>query len=167
MTLTTKIWSGISARLTGSPDLGTLEYNVQRQPDIDLADGTAANKADLLFTDTRTLALSSNEDLDLAGGLADPFGNTLTFVKVKYIRIKAAAGNGGNIVVKPAASNGFTGPFGAATHTLSIPAGGHVQLAAPVSGWTVTASTGDLLNIANDDGAASASYDIEIVGTSA
>jgi len=41
------------------------------------------------------------------------------------------------------------------------------HVADPTTGWTVTAGTGDILKIENDDGAAEGVYDIIIVGTSA
>ncbi len=167
MSLRSTIHAGIGAVLTGAPDIGVLTHTVEKESNIDLKTGTGNNQADLLFTDQRSIGAAGNEDLDLSGVLADAFGATLTFVKVKAISIRAAAANGGNIEVSPAAANGFLGPFGDASDKLAIPAGGAVVLAAPVGGWTVTAGTGDLLNIANSDGAAAGVYDIRIVGTSA
>ena len=134
---------------------------------IELLDGTAASKADLMFSDQRSIAASGSENLDLAGSLQDAFGQTITFVKVKGIYLRAAAANGGNIVLGGAASNAFTGPFGAANDLIKVPAGGYIELCAPVAGWPVTAGTGDILQVANDDGAAAGIYDIVIVGTSA
>lgn len=168
MALETTIYAGIAATLTGSPDLGAARYVLDPSPVLALLrTGTAASKADLIFSDTRTIAASSNEDLDLAGVLTGPLGTTLTFVKVKAIFVKAASGNTNSVVVKPASSNGFTGPFGASTHTLTIPPGGALLLAAPVSGWAVTAGTGDKINIANSSSGTSVDYDIVVVGTSA
>ena len=133
-----------------------------------LANGTGANQADEMFSDTRTLGASSNEDLDLAGTLTNAFGDTITFARVKVIKVSAASGNGGNIVLGAAATNTFTGPFGAATHTISIPAGGEILLMAPdATAWAVTAGTGDLLRVANDDGLASGDYTITIIGATA
>jgi len=132
-----------------------------------VANGTSADQADLIFRDQRTLALSTSENLDLAGGLTSVFGATLTFVKVKMIYVKAKSTNGGNIIVGGAAANAFVGPFADSSDKVNIPAGGLYHVADPTTGWTVTAGTGDILKIENDDGAAEGVYDIIIVGTSA
>jgi len=158
---------GFSWLLESPGDLDTRTSKLAAVAEIELAIGTGASQADKAFADTRTLALSANEDLDLAGSLLDPFGATLTFVKVKGIYLKAAAGNTNSVILKPAAANGFLGPFGAATHTLTIPPSGFLVLAAPVSGWAVTAATADNINVANSAAGTSVTYDIVIIGTSA
>jgi hypothetical protein len=132
--------------------------------DINLVDGTGSGQASRVFASTRTLASGANEDIDLAGVLTDVFGNALTFATVKAIVIRAAAENTTTLTVGPAATNGFVGPFGAAAHTVQVRPGGALVFAAPQTGWTVTAGTGDLLRITNASGA-SATYSIEIVGT--
>ncbi|WP_119270851.1 hypothetical protein [Taklimakanibacter deserti] len=135
--------------------------------DQELTSGTGNSQCDLEYRAQRTLSASANEDLDLAGSLADVFGATLTFVKVRGIWIKAAAGNTNSVVIKPASSNGFTGPFGAATHTITLPPSGVFLVTAPVGGWTVTAGTVDKINIANSAGSTSVTYDIHVIGASA
>lgn len=135
--------------------------------DLELSSGTGNSQCDLQYRAQRTLAASANEDLDLAGVLADAFGSTLTFVKVRGIWIRAATGNTNSVIIKPASSNGFTGPFGAATHTITLPAGGVFMATAPAGGWTVTAGTGDKINIANSAGSTTVTYDIHIIGASA
>lgn len=162
-----KLRPGFSWLLEANGDLDTRSSKLAAPAEIELLSGTGTNQADKAFADTRTLAASANEDLDLAGALLDPFGGTLTFVKVKGIYVRAAFGNTNSVVLKPASSNGFTGPFGAATHTLTIPPNGYVVLAAPGAGWTVTAGTGDKINLANSAGSTSVTYDIVIIGTSA
>lgn len=167
MTLRTEVKASIAAALVGSADFANPKFDLPPRDTIVMETGTGSNLADLLFSDQRTLALSTSEDLDLAASLSDPLGATLTFVKVKAIEIRAAAGNGGNIVVGGAAVNAFLGAFADATDKLEIPAGGAVVMVAPGAGWTVTPGTGDLLKIENDDSGAAATYDIVIVGTSA
>ena len=167
MTLVTHVRPGFAANFTKQLDLAPVTQGLPFPGSITLKSGTGNNQADLIFTDQRTINASSSENLDLAGSLAGPAGDTLTFVKVKGIYVRAAAANGGNIVLGGASSNAFTGPFGAANDVLNIPAGGYVELCAPVAGWTVTAGTGDLLQVANDDSGAAATYDIVIIGASA
>lgn len=165
-TLTSKLYGGISGRYVGTNDLGTVETNFSVPDPSELADGTADDQADLIFADQRTLSASATENLDLAGVLTDPHGNTLTFVTVKAIYVKAAAGNTNNVVVGGAGANTFTGPFADATDKVVIRPDGMVTITAPNTGWTVTASTGDILLVANSAGGTSVTYDIIIVGTS-
>ncbi len=167
MTLATTINIGMIAHQVQAEDLGTAKFDMTFAKTVSLPTGVSASKADLLFSDTRTLTASSNEDLDLAAGQDDAFGQPITFVKVKAIAIYAHTTNTNSVVVKPAASNGFTGPFGGASHSQTIPPGGWYYVTAPVAGWTVTADTGDLLNVANSAGGTSVIYDVMIVGTSA
>lgn len=152
---------------TGANDLGSVSFAFNESALEQFTSGTTTGKADKLFSDTRTLAASATENLDLAGALSDPFGVTTTFVKVKAIYIKAADGNTNSVVVGGAGSNTFTGPFADATDKLTIPPGGFVMLVHPGAGWTVTAATGDILLVANSAAGTSVSYDVVIIGTSA
>jgi hypothetical protein len=132
-----------------------------------LASGTGSGQADRMFDDIRHLNASASEDLDLAGGLSDGFGETLTFVKIKAIYVEAAAGNTNDVVVGGASANAFVGPFGGATHTLALKPGQAVLLMNTGAGWTVTPATGDLLKIANGGAGTGVDYTVIIIGTSA
>ena len=167
MTLATTIAIKVIATQVSSADLADATFPLNYSDSTSMATGTGASQSDLLFTDQRTIAASSTEDLDLSGSLSDAFGNTLAFVKVKAITVKAASANTNNVTVSPASANGFLGPFADASDLLAIPPGGFITLTAPVSGWTVTASTGDLLTIANSGAGTEVVYDVIIIGTSA
>ncbi len=167
MPVSATVSAGIVANHTGAHDLGTPFVKVETsRRAFEFANGVTAGKADRVFGDRRQLAASANEDLDLAGGLTDAFGASLTFVKVVAIAFKAADTNAGDIIVGGAASNAFVGPFGAATHTIAVKPGGALTLVAPKGGWTVTPATGDLLKVANAV-ASAAEYEVVILGTSA
>ena len=167
--LTASINLNIVANYRGSNDLGAPSFSLTQslQPAINLGTGTGSGQADLMFTDTRTLAASATENVDLAGVLADAFGTTLTFVQIKVVKICAATANTNNVVVGGAGANTFLGMFGAATHTISVRPQGCFIWVAPKIGATVTAATGDILLIANSAGGASVTYDIIVIGTSA
>jgi len=147
-------------------DLGSrsapLTYSILKS----ITDGTGANQCQKLFSDTRTIAASGNEDLDLAGtGLQDMLNVNLALTAVKVLYVKAADANTNDVVIKGAASNGFLGPFGAAAHTVTLKPGQFFLVTnLTASGWTVTAGTGDLLNVANSSSGSSVSYDIIIAG---
>lgn len=168
MGLDARVYAAIHARFSGSPDLGTATY-VRENVEI-LADqfftGTANGQADRIFTDTRTIAASGSEDLDLAGTLADPLGGTAAFAEIVAVEIRAAAGNTNNVVVGGASSHAWVGPFGAANNTFAVPPGGALVFHHPGAGWAVTAGTGDRLKVANSGSGTPVTYDIVIVGRS-
>ena len=151
---------------TGNATIGGAipTFSKGKTADIVLADGTGSGQASKVYAAQRTVLTAANDDIDLAGVLTDVFGVAESFATVKAIVIRSADGNTTNLTVSPAPTNGFLGPFGASTHTLQVRPGGALVFAAPQTGWTVTAGTGDLLRIANAAGA-TATYTIEIAGT--
>lgn len=168
MTLTSKIAVQIAATLDSALDLANVSSPLVNDSVIRLASGTTANKADKIFSDRRTLAASTAEDLDLAGVLVDPLGATITFARIKAMLIKASSSNANNVIVGNAASNGFVSWVGGATHTVTVRPGGLLLLAAPdLTAYAVTAATADLLHIANSGAGTSVTYDIVLIGASA
>lgn len=153
--------------LTKAATLAEVQADIRLPKRIVLPDGTTAGKADLVYVGERTINASSNDDLDLAGGLTDVFGAAITFAKVKAIIIIADDANTNDVLLKPGATNAFSGPFGAGTHTVQVGPGGAIVLAAPKAGWAVTADTGDTLRVTNTAGGTSVKYRLAIVGTSA
>lgn len=148
-------------------DLGNADFVLNKAYKNTLTTGTGDDQFDLVFTDQRTLSASATENLDLAAALTDAFGNTLTFATVKAIIVKAASGNTNNVEIGGAASNTFVGPFDDATDKVALGPDAMFAVTAPNTGWTVTASTGDILLMANSSSGTSVTYDIIILGTSA
>lgn len=129
--------------------------------------GTGASQADKIFTDTRTIAASGNDDLDLAGVLVDPIGAVLTFARVKLIAIAAATGNTNNVVVG-GGTNPVTTIMGGTTPTTIIRPGGIWLIAATdATAYAVTAATADIFRVSNSGAGTSVDYDIIIIGASA
>jgi hypothetical protein len=166
-TLKATVTAQIEATFKNVLDLGTPTDAFLKRTKIELSNGTGANSADLMFHDQRTINASSNEDLDLAGSLAGPFGASQVFVELRAILISAAAGNTNNVRVTRPASNGVP-LFLAASDGIDVPPGGVFLWSCPADGKvTVTASTGDLINIANSSSGTSVTYDVVIIGSSA
>lgn len=163
--LTTTIRVSVSGQQTNPLDLGTAAAPFDDALLVSLANGTAANQADRVFTDRRTLGASGAEDLDLAGVLVEAFGGTLTFAKLKAIIVKAADGNTNDVQVTRPASNGAP-LFMAAGDGIPVKPGGAFVWVAPGTGITVTAATGDLVTFTNSGGTTSVTYDVILVGTS-
>lgn len=169
--MTTTLKTIVTAQIEGTYnnllDLSTPVDSLLKKQKIQLANGTGADSADRLWHDQRTISASSNEDLDLAGVLTGSFGNTLTFVELRAVLISASSANTNNVRLTRPASNGVP-LFLAASDGIDIPPGGVFLWACPADGKvTVTASTGDLLNVANSSSGTSVTYDVVIVGTSA
>lgn len=166
MTLAATIKASISAQHTNVLDLGTATFPLSVLQAIALTDGTGANQADRIFSDTRTLAASANEDLDLSGSLTNAYG-TVTFARIKAIFVIADAGNTNNVNVTRPASNGVP-LFLAAGDGIALAPGDLLLWASQTAaGKAVTASTGDLINIANSAGSTSVTYTVIIIGASA
>jgi hypothetical protein len=155
---------GIDLTQIGSNDLGSPKMRVSVSKALALLEGTAAvDQANLLFTDTRTLAASATEDLDLSGVLSSAFGATITAAEIVAVFVSAADGNTNNVNVTRPASNGFIGPFLAAGDGVAVKPGEWL-VAVSESGWAVTAATGDLLTFTNSSSGTPVTYDVIIVG---
>lgn len=128
-----------------------------------LSNGTASGSASRQFSDTRTVAPSATDSIDLAGALVDAFGVTITFTKIKLIALKSAAANANQINIARPASNGFVWQI-LASGGFQVSPGGWFVWFDPI-GITVTAATGDLLSIINAAAGTSVTYDLILVGT--
>ena len=165
MALTATLAASIKALLTGTADMGTPQQDFIEAFSVALTNGTGADQANNVFADQRSIGAASSESLDLAGGLTNALGATLTFTAIKAIMIQALATNGGNITVGGAASNAFVGPFGDVSDTIVLGPGDMVMLTRrSAAGMAVTAGTGDLLKVANSDGADAGLYRIILIG---
>jgi SPP1 family predicted phage head-tail adaptor len=145
MPVSATIKASIAGSQTSALDLGTAEFPFAAAYVKALADGTAADQANVLFTDTRTLSASATEDLDLAGALANALGGSAVFAKVKAVLVTASAANTNNVNVTRPASNGVP-LFLAASDGVAVPPGGAFMLAGPGTAGlcTVTAHVGRL-----------------------
>lgn len=167
MALSTKLVTTLTATLTDALDLSTVTDPLTYTNRITLTSGTGANAADMLWHDTRTLAASATEDLDLAGSLVNAFGDTQTFARLKIIVVTAASGNTNNVQVTRPAANGVP-LFLAAGDGIAVKPGGMFVCAEPgATGHAVTAGTGDLITFTNSAGSTSVTYDVILIGASA
>lgn len=167
MALTSTLTVKAVANLSSALDLATASVPLSLTERIELASGTGAGQADMIFHDRRTLSASGTEDLDLAGSLTGPLGTTLTFARVKAVIIAASDGNTNDVQLTRPASNGVP-LFLAAGDGIPVKPGGVFCWIAPgASGVAVTASTGDLLTVTNSAGTTGVTYDIVIIGASA
>lgn len=138
-------------------------------PSIDLSfqNGTGSGYANQWYLARRTLAATTYDLLDLAGGLTQYDGSTITFTKIKRVLIALVSPDGtAKLRIGPQGqSNPFTGPWGGTGATVYREVIHKDDMTHPYAGWTVTAGTGDILPIYNPTGS-SIVYAIWIIGES-
>ena len=165
-TLTTRLLLQINADFATALDLNTATAPLSYKAQTDLSSGVAANQADVIWADQRTLSASATESLDLkGGGLVDAFGTAINPVKLRGIIITAASTNTNNVVVGNDTNHV---PFlSAVTSTVTIQPNGTFVLTAPaLAGIAVTAGTGDIIKVTNGGAGTSVTYNIILLGTS-
>jgi hypothetical protein len=157
--------ASIEGTLKRATARGEASYSFPGSEPIVFGNGTGLGKADIAWDDARTLGTAASENIDLAGVLADAFGQTIVAAKVKAIEIENPATNTTNITIGAAGSNPFQAFFGGAAHSVVLQPGDRFLIASP-AGWAVVAGTGDILKVTNAAGAANI-YRIKIVAASA
>lgn len=145
--------SDISVRgaftLSGTSELVAPVYGPIVRYEKILETGTSASQNDLLFVDeTKSFTGTTAQDIDLAGSLSPAIGSTLTFVEVTgMLIIVKTTTSGVTLSVGGKATNTFINWVAAANDELIVQADGCFLLTAPVDGYAVTASTGDILEL--------------------
>ena len=167
MTLSTKLNLKLESTQTNPLDLVTASAPLRYARSLALASGVGSRQADRIWTDTRTLAASGTENLDLAGSLVDAFGGSAVFARVKAIVVAAAAGNTNNVNFIREATNGVPIFLAAGDGIPVQPGGAFCWFTPSAAGVVVTAATGDLLTVTNSGAGTPVTYDIIIVGASA
>ena len=133
--------------------------------DSTLTDGTGSSQIKKIFRDQRTVSAASNDDIDLAGGLVDAFGLTITLTKLRMLLVLNNNTTAGDVLhIGAAGTNPMSTIFADTTDKLIVGPSGLALLYSPVDGYTVTGGSADVLRIRNP-GANSISYNIYIAGT--
>lgn len=153
----------LTAKQSGSGDLGTPGVLVDIIKELDFSAGTAAvGQANILFSDTRTLAASATENLDVAGVLADALGATVNAAEIVAVYFAAAQANVNDVQITRPAANGVP-LFLAAGDGIAL-GPGDFSVRTYRNGVAVVAATGDLLTVTNGGGGTSVNYDVVIIG---
>jgi len=171
MALDTVINLSVQAALTKAPtNLSVIDSALYSKAQrVALTTGTAAGQADRLYAATRTIAPSTNEDLDLAGVLLDEFGVAISLLRVKALFVQAALANTNNVVVGAAAATQWATLLNATGTVTLRPDAGFIAWAgvADATGYAVVGGASDFLRVANSGAGTSVTYDIVIIGASA
>ena len=153
----------IDSLLDSGLDIGNGRHTIKTTYSNVLSSGTGADQANAMWSDTRQIAASTTEDLDLFGGLTDAFGVTMNFANIKLVFVKAAASNTNDVVIGGDANS--VPMFDDVSDAISIKPGGVFMVTNPAAnGYVVTNSTGDVLQVANSSSGSVVDYDIIIIG---
>jgi hypothetical protein len=132
------------------------------------AQGTGLNQADTLYVSYGTLGASGALNIDMTGALFDIFGNSVAMARVKSMHIVITTATPATSVLVGNGTNPLLNWVGAGSHTIRIRNGGCFCLSAPdATAYAVTASTGDILKLLNEDGVNTATYQVAFMGSSA
>jgi hypothetical protein len=131
-----------------------------------LEHGTGSGQGNVWYLARRTVADGADDDIDLAGGVSDYRGVTITFTAVKRLLIRIVEPDGTKVLrVGPqGVTNGWQGPWGGTGATVYEMVLEETDHRNSFGGWVVTAGTGDILRIHNP-GVDPVTYAIWIVGT--
>lgn len=150
--------------LTKTLDIGTATLTVPYDKKYTMANGTGADQDNMMWTDTRTIAASGTDSLDLYGGLTNAFGDTMNFSDIKGIFIFAASANTNNLLIG-GDTNAAVNWVADKTDIIVVKPGGMFCLYDPsAGGYGVTNTTADIFKIANSAGTTGVTYDIIVIG---
>lgn len=163
MAVTAELRVKFSAVLTGSNDQGNPEHRPTIEELLQFASGTGADQADGVFTDTRSVNASSNDDIDLAGVLVDALGNSMAAAEIVGILIRNNSTTQ-TLTIGVAGTNPWVTMWAASGDGIKVfPGGIFLNFAPDASGLgAVVGGASDVLRVANGSGS-TASYDIAIL----
>ena len=151
MTLTAKILLQILATESSSSDLSstTRVTNVSRT--VNFASGTGANQAQIVWSDSRTIAADATDFIEFANLDDDRGALAISALKLIYVR-----NTGTVLIVAPVGDPNIGG--------ISVPPGGTILLANPsAAGWG-NQDIDQTLAFANASITTAATYDIILIG---
>jgi hypothetical protein len=121
-----------------------------------LKNGTAANQYDVQYAAERTISSGATDSIDLAGVLADAMGDTVTAAELVGVAIINQAVDGTPNTTNITVGGGSNAVPGFSSALAPISPGGMLFMLSPGAAGlaTVTAGTGDILQIVNGSGAA-------------
>lgn len=161
------------SNLTGTADLSTPadNFRIGGTPGMQtlrqaFTVGTGNGQCNQHFHDQRSILTTANDDLDLAGGLTNALGATITFAKIKLLIVTIVSPDGTkSLRLGPqGVANGWQGPWSAVdadSYTTTL----QTFIDLNQYGYTVTGGSADVLRIHNP-GAGTVAYQIYIAGNS-
>lgn len=127
-------------------DLGNPGKTHRWSKDAVYVNGNGTSQFNKAYSDITTLSAASATSYDLAAGVTDAQGAAITMSKLGFILAENRSSNAGDIIRIGGNTNAVP-VFGGATQYLNLGAGGFALVVNPIDGWTVTAGTGDILDV--------------------
>lgn len=144
------------------------------QIDISFTNGDGDNEIDAVFHIQATLPTREEHTYDLAGGVTDAFGNTLTFAEVKELTVYNQSTTDGDNLLIGGIGSATTGALltsifqGGGDAGSVAKASGHFSISAPLTGFAVTGGSADILSIYNNGTSGGGiTYDLIVKGVKA
>jgi hypothetical protein len=126
----------------------------------------AAGTADLIYSNSVTIAASGNTTVTFTS-LASLLGVIMSFARIKAFIIENNSLTTASSILIGNGTNPFINWVGSGAHTVRVRNGGALMLfCTDATAYAVTAATGDLLKILNEDGANSATVHMTVIGSS-
>jgi hypothetical protein len=167
VTLNAQILLQILATENSSSDLSTTVRRTNVSESLTFTNGTGANQAQIVWSDSRTIAADDGDILDFQAGLADDRGSVaFASIKAIYIRNTGTVPLSWQSLAEP--EYWGSGPLQAGeSQGMDIPAGGLVLLTNPsAAGWIVE-SGDEQIQFINSSETTAAAYDIILIGEGA
>lgn len=161
-TVTGRIAASLASNFSKDLDVGTVDATPGGSGSLSFTNGAGAGKVEAVLLKAGTIAGSGTVDIDLAGVIADPAGDTITMTKVKGILVKntEAVGVGTGFTV----GGTFMDAIVVAACEIPVHPGGFMAIADPgASGMVVAAGSADIITLTNLD-ATDQDYEIYVLG---
>ncbi len=148
-------------------DLSTLSETSSLAHIVSLLTGVNANEINTLFHDSRSLATTVDESLNLDALTQDARyagSMDIEFTKIRALLIiNTTSTEGEDLVIDSSFANSWLGMVGNATSKIEIPSGGMYAWVDTLVGGAITAATADIIRVENQ-GTGTVTYDIVLMG---
>lgn len=149
--------------------IGTTRDKIADEYAVIWTNGTGDNQINGMYRFSGSLLGNTETAFDLAGSLTDVFGNTLTFATIKDLKLTNLATTATDALKlgqlsTPTSGNLLTDIFdGVSTARVKVNGGGQFHLVSPLTGYTVTGGSADVILVSNE-GANAISYELVVKG---
>lgn len=166
MALTTSVTLQINTLYTNPLDLSTPTDNMALDKSITFTSGTTADKADVIWHESYSLADDGTNTHALSdSSLTDPLGNAVDMVELKLLFIENTSTDA-NLRVGGAGANSVP-IFTDVSDIIEIPPGGKFLWTSPTDGGVTVSTNEDLKLLHDGTGSSALVYNIVAIGTSA
>lgn len=166
--LTSSVAVELAWLLSEADDLDTPKVEAYRRVFHSFASGSGSGQANKLFRDSRSLAASASETLDLSALTENIIGDsrTVAFATVRALLVVNTSTPSDSIltVTTSGTSDPLTALFGGAAGTQKLGPGDAWLFTRRLAGITVDSGNKDL-KFTNSDNDATTTYDLIIIGT--